>query len=88
MSGRGLRPLIFLFGGALRALGGGAFLVTGGGLEFWLLEGGDPPLTPPQCPCMVPWDFPGVIGAPISGGPAPMICPTLLSGYMGSIQPP
>ena len=37
---RGLRPLIFLVGGALRALGGG--------LEFRLLEGGDPPLTPPN----------------------------------------
>ena len=31
---------------------GGSLLATGGGLEFRLLGGVDPPLTPPQCPCM------------------------------------
>ena len=37
---------------------------------------------------LVPWDTPGVTGAPISGGCALMIWPTSVSGHIGPIQPP
>ena len=37
---------------------------------------------------LVPWDTPGVTGAPISGGCDLMIWPTLFSGHMGSMWPP
>ena len=37
---------------------------------------------------LVPWDTPGVTGAPISGGRDLMIWLTLFSGHMGSMWPP